>query len=67
MVKPLLWISIVSYLFVGIPLLLFMAVTLDMATQGVYFSFSGALLTASVLLIVAFNRVLRQKEREKVE
>lgn len=66
-VKPLLWISIVSYLFVGIPLLLFMAVTLDMATQGVYFSFSGALLTASVLLIVAFNRVLRQKEREKVE
>ncbi len=66
-VKPLLWISIVSYLFVGIPLLLFMAVTLDMATQGVYFSFSGALLTASVPLIVAFNRVLRQKEREKVE
>lgn len=66
-VKPLLWISIVSYLFVGIPLLLFMSVTLDMATQGVYFSFSGALLTASVLLIVAFNRVLRQKEREKVE
>lgn len=64
-VKPLLWISIVSYLLVGIPLLLFMAVTLDMATVGVYYSFSGALLTASVLLIVTFRRVLRGKEMKK--
>lgn len=62
-VKPLLWISIVSYLVVGIPLMLFMAVTLGMETMGVYYSFSGALLTATVLLIVVFRSVLRKKER----
>jgi MATE family multidrug resistance protein len=61
-VKPLLWISIVSYLVVGVPLLLFMAKTLDMGTVGVYYSFSGALLVASVLLIWAFRRALRLKE-----
>lgn len=64
-VKPLLWISVVSYIVVGIPLMLFMAVTLDMETMGVYYSFSGALLTASVLLIWAYRRVLRRMEREK--
>jgi len=61
-VKPLLWISIVSYIVVGIPLMLFMAVSLGMETMGVYYSFSGALLTASILLIITFKRVLRQKE-----
>lgn len=65
-VKPLLWISIVSYLLVGIPLMLFMAVTLRMESVGTFYSFSGALLAASLLLIVAFRRVLRSKERENV-
>ena len=64
-VKPLLWISLVSYLAVGIPFLLFMAVTMKMETVGVYYSFSGALLTASVLLIIVFRRVLRGKELAK--
>lgn len=63
-VKPLLWISIVSYLVVGIPFLLFMAVTMKMESVGVYYSFSGALLVASVLLIITFKRVLKSKERE---
>ncbi len=61
-VKPLLWISVVSYIIVGIPLMLFMAETLRMETSGVYYSFSGALLTATLLLIVTFRRVLRRKE-----
>lgn len=64
-VKPLLWISVVSYIIVGIPLMLLLAVTLKMETVGVYYSFSGALLSAAVLLIVAFRRTLRRKEREK--
>lgn len=62
-VKPLLWISIASYIVVGAPLLLLMAVTLDMQTVGVYYSFSGALATASILLIMAYRRGLRAKER----
>lgn len=61
-VKPLLWISLISYLFVGVPLLFLMAEGLRLETVGIYYSFSGALLTASVLLIVAFRRVMRSKE-----
>lgn len=63
-VKPLLWISLTSYIAVGIPALLFMAETLGMETQGVYYSFSVALLTASVLLIAAFRRMLRKRTAE---
>lgn len=66
-VKPLLWISIVSYIVVGVPLMLFMAVSLDMETVGVYYSFSGALLTASLLLIWAYRRVLLRMEKGKSE
>lgn len=65
-VKPLLWISIISYIVVGIPLLLFMSCTLGMETEGVYYSFSGALAAATLLLIVAFRRTLRGMEREKM-
>lgn len=61
-VKPLLWISLLSYLVVGIPLLLFMAVSLGMETVGVYYSFSGALLCAATLLFLTFRKVLRAKE-----
>jgi len=64
-VKPLLWISIVSYIVVGIPLMIFMAVGMKMESVGVYYSFSGALLVASVLLIITFKRVMRAKENEK--
>lgn len=59
-VKPLLWISVISYIVVGIPLLLLMALPLGMETVGVYYSFSGALLTAAVLLVVSFRRTLRR-------
>ncbi len=63
-VKPLLWISLISYIVVGIPLLLCMAVGFDMQTVGVYYSFSGALGVASVLLIRSYRHTLRQKESE---
>lgn len=57
-VKPLLWISIISYMIVGIPVLLFFAVTLDLQTVGVYYSFSLALLTAALLLYFTFRRTV---------
>ena len=61
-VKPLLWISLISYLVVGVPLLLWMAKYLDMQTEGIYYSFSGALTVAAVLLIYSFRRTLRHRE-----
>ena len=63
-VKPLLWISIVSYLIVGIPLLLLLAKYLDMHNLGVYYSFTGALLVASVLLRNSFIKAVARKEEE---
>lgn len=56
-VKPLLWISIVSYLVVGIPLLLFLAKVISLGNLGVYYSFSGALIVASFLLRKTFFKV----------
>ena len=64
-VKPLLWISIVSYIFVGISVLMLFAVGFGWETVGVYYSFSVALLTAAVLLVVTFNRTVRTLEREE--
>ena len=61
-VKPVLWISLISYLVVGIPLLLWMAKGLDLQTEGIYYSFSGALSVAAVLLFRSFRRTLRKRE-----
>lgn len=63
-VKPLLWISIVSYIVVGIPFMLLLASFFGLEIVGVYYSFSVALLVATVLLVVIFRRVVRSKERE---
>lgn len=59
-VKPLLWISLISYMVVGIPVLMFMAVGLGMETVGVYYSFSAALLCASVLLVLTFRKTIKR-------
>lgn len=58
-VSPLLWISLISYLGVGIPLALLLGKTLGMGNIGVYYSFSGALATAAILLVFIFKKTLR--------
>lgn len=63
-VKPLLWISTISYIAVGIPVLLLFAVAFEMETVGVYYSFSVALFTAAVLLVTTFRRTLRRLEKK---
>lgn len=63
-VKPLFWISIVSYIMVGVPLMLFLSRGLGMESVGVYYSFNGALATASVLLVMAFGKAVAGKELE---
>ena len=61
-VKPLLWISIISYIAVGIPVLMFFAILLGLETVGVYYSFSVALLTAAVLLVITFKKTVSKFE-----
>lgn len=63
-VKPLLWISLASYIAVGIPLMMCLAVVADMGNVGVYYSFTGALLCAALLFRAAFRRAARRKESE---
>ncbi|MDE5690453.1 MAG: hypothetical protein K2I38_07170, partial [Duncaniella sp.] len=63
-VKPLLWISLASYIAVGIPFLLLLAKGLSMKNDGVYYSFSLALIVASVLLYRSFRSTVARKELE---
>lgn len=56
-VRPLLWISVVSYLVVGVPFLLSLACLAGLGNLGVYYSFSGALIVASFLLRRSFMKV----------
>ena len=55
LVKPLLWISLISYIAVGIPSLLLFAVGFDWQSVGVYYSFDVALLVATILAIYFFK------------
>jgi len=59
-VRALIPISIVSYIVVGVPAMLFLASGLDMATAGVYYSFTVALALAAMLYIRSFRAVLRK-------
>lgn len=54
-VKPLLWIAIVSYMIVGIPLALLFAVTFNWESIGVYYSFDVSLLVAAILAYMVFR------------
>lgn len=65
-VKPLLWISIVSYIIIGMPFLLLLAKGLEMKNVGVYYSFSLALIVASVLLYRSFRTTVAKKELENL-
>lgn len=59
-VKPLLWIALISYLAVGVPVLLLFAITLGGESVGVYYSFNIALLSTAVLASWVFLRKIRK-------
>lgn len=61
-VKPLLWISLISYIVVGIPSMMLLAKVFDFGNLGVYYSFDIALLVAWFLLFRAFRKTLRALE-----
>lgn len=57
-VRSLIPISIVSYIVIGIPVMLLLATGLNMTVGGVYYSFSVALIVAAILYIRSFRKVL---------
>lgn len=58
--RPLMWAALISYVAIGIPVLLLFAVGFDMGNVGVYYSFSVALLCAAILLRHWFRRTLSE-------
>ncbi|MDE6682000.1 MAG: MATE family efflux transporter, partial [Muribaculaceae bacterium] len=63
-VKPLLWISLITYILVGIPLLLLFAGLFPAANQGIFWCFCVALGVACVLLVRSFYRIVGRMEAE---
>lgn len=64
-VRPLLIVAIIAYLVVGAPCMLLLAVGMDFGNIGVYYSFSFALVTASVAYWLFFKRAVRNLEATK--
>ena len=58
-VKPLLWISVVSYVVVGTPAMMLLAKVCDLGNVGVYYSFDIALVAAAVFAAIVYHRTLR--------
>ena len=56
-VKWLLWISLISYMVVGIPMLLIFARGFGWESVGVYYSFNVALLAAAILSGIIFKKI----------
>ncbi len=56
-VKPLLYVSVISYIVVGVPVMLLLAKGMGLATQGVYYSFDIALAVAAGLLYLWFKKL----------
>lgn len=58
-VRPLLWVSLLCYIVVGMPVVYLSAVTLGFGVPGVYYSFSVSLWLAAGLLLAGFYRIIR--------
>lgn len=57
--RPFLWVALIAYLMIGVPLLFTFAVGLNFGNVGVYYSFSFALFSAAVILCLSFRKTLR--------
>ncbi len=63
-VQPLLWISISTYIAIGIPVLYIFAKVCGWGNIGVYYSFDVALMVASILATTIFYRIVRGLENK---
>lgn len=62
-VMPMLWISLVCYVMVGIPATYALGFIADMGIYGIILSFSTSLFPAAILFLVFFLRTTRPKEK----
>lgn len=60
-VRPMMWIALVAYLGVGIPLGFLLGFGLDLSLHGLYFAFSVCLLTAAALFYHFYRQSIRPK------
>lgn len=58
-VMPMLWVALISYVFIGIPAAYLLGFTAEMGLYGIALSFSTSLLSAAILYWLAFMRVTR--------
>lgn len=56
-VKPMLWIALISYAVIGMPVSLLFAVTFGWESVGVFYSFNIALLSAALLARSVFRKI----------
>lgn len=61
-VKPLAYVSVISYVVIGMPTLYTLGVTAGLEIVGVFYSFSVALFAASAMLIWWFYHTLKEKK-----
>jgi MATE family multidrug resistance protein len=61
-VKPLLWIATISYVIVGIPVMLLLSVTAGFGHVGVYYSFCISLFLTTIMVCITFKKAVREKE-----
>ena len=58
-VRPFLWVTLIAYILIGVPMLFWLATGLEMGNVGVYYSFSFALFAAAVLYYMFFRNTIR--------
>jgi len=63
-VRPLLWISVLTYAVIGVPALLWLASVSPAANVGVYWSFCIVLAIASILLFISFLSIVKKQGKE---
>lgn len=56
-VKPLVWISMISYVIIGAPMLLLFAKGFDLGNVGAYWSFCISLLAACIMAALYFKKI----------
>lgn len=58
--KPFLWVALIAYLLIGVPVLFLFACGFNLGNVGVYYSFFFALFSAAIILFIAFHQTLRR-------
>lgn len=59
--RPFLWVALIAYLLIGVPVLFALACGFNLGNEGVYYSFSFALFSAALILYMSYKKELKTK------